>query len=145
MPEAIELESHLSEEWLSAHARIKDLSSEQRDGLQKTLSTIELPTCFASLRKDGEIISIGLGVLSESHIGLFDFMTDPAHLRRGYAAIIANKLLEEAKTRGVRQAYLQVVGDNEGGRKFWSALGFSSPLYSYYYLTKPKVLQSAFF
>ncbi|MEP5697192.1 MAG: GNAT family N-acetyltransferase, partial [Sneathiella sp.] len=116
---------------------IKCLSAEQQDGLQKTLTKIELPTCFASVKKDGEIISLGLGVLSESHMGLFDFMTDPAHQRRGYAAVIVKQLLQKAKSRGVQKAYLQVVRDNEEGLKFWSALGFASPLYSYYYCTKP--------
>ncbi len=130
------MEDTLSSAWLDAHARIKNLSDQEVKGLQKTLTNIALPCCFARIVRDNRTVSLGLGVLSKEVMGLFDFMTDTAYKRQGLAAKVTNRLLQDAQSRGLKHAYLQVVHENESGRQFWHALGFTEHLYSYHYRLK---------
>lgn len=130
------LEDRLSDTWLDAHAKIKNLSDAQKTGLKNTLQAVDLPMIYASLHVDGTIAAIGQGVVSSDLVGLFDFMTDPAFKRRGYASIVANSILYTAQKTGVSKAYLQVEQSNISGKKFWASVGFNKKLYSYSYLTK---------
>ena len=129
----VKLEDQLSESWLEAHARIKNLTEEEKLGLKKTHQSISLPMIYASLDIGGTIAAIGQGVLSSDLVGLFDFMTDPDFKRQGLAMNVANSILQASQKKGVEIAYLQVEQKNIGAKKFWASVGFNTKLYTYSY------------
>jgi ribosomal protein S18 acetylase RimI-like enzyme len=68
-------------------------------------------------------------------VGLYDVFTAPAARGKGYARVLCQHLLAQARSRGARHAYLQVESDNEAARAVYHRLGFADG-YAYHYRTR---------
>lgn len=123
-----------SADWLSARDRIGGSDGER---FAKMLTMIHDPAGFASVRVDGEIASLAYGVIHDRMLIVESVITDEAHRGQGLARQVVSGLIGWAVSRGVGDAALQVVADNEPARALYRRFGFGNHLYGYRYMRRP--------
>jgi GNAT superfamily N-acetyltransferase len=79
--------------------------------------------------------AVGLGVVDDEFLGIFNMLTVPEARRRGAARSILSALALWGTQHGARLAYLQVERDNAPARALYTSAGFS-PAYEYHYRTQ---------
>ena len=85
---------------------------------------------------DGTPVAAALGVIEDDLLGIFDVVTLPEQRRRGHGTALVVRLLDEARQRGCRHAYLQVETGNIAARALYARYGFVDS-YSYWYRSLP--------
>lgn len=125
-----------SDFWLKGVATLTGQDKAKQSVFREMLSLINLDIQALAILRGKQIVACGMGVRSSEFLGLFEFATHPKFRRRGFAARIARQMLADAQIAGVKRAYLQVVKDNEAGRRFWEEIGFRDALYNYHYRTR---------
>ena len=93
-------------------------------------------TICASIWDNGKIIATGLGILDRDYIGIYAIHVKEEFRHRGYARQICTGLLAEGQQRGAKNAYLQVVKDNDPARALYTSLGFQY-IYTYWFRVQP--------
>ncbi|MEJ0060719.1 MAG: GNAT family N-acetyltransferase [Terricaulis sp.] len=93
------------------------------------------PRCFAIARRDNEVASIGMTVVSEALAGIFLMRTMPHARRQGLARLVLDALANRAKALGARTLFLQVDADNAPAIALYESAGFAT-LTRYYFLKK---------
>jgi ribosomal protein S18 acetylase RimI-like enzyme len=68
-------------------------------------------------------------------VGFFDIVVVQEYRGKGYGREIMKGIMGEAKRRGVKSGYLQVVEANEVALNLYKSLGFEK-MYSYWYRRK---------
>jgi ribosomal protein S18 acetylase RimI-like enzyme len=124
-----------SGDWLDAYARMNDVPLHRRDVLGRMLDGLITPSGYAAVEVNGEIAAVGLGVLTQDYVGLFDIVTAAQVRRQGLGRRIVASLLKWGQDNGARHAYLQVVADNIPAVGLYRSLGFSEA-YPYWYREK---------
>lgn len=86
---------------------------------------------------EGErVIACGSAVIEGEHVGIFGMVTAAECRGRGIATRIVAQLLQRARQRGCRTAYLQVDAGNAPARRAYSKFGFRDG-YAYWYRSPP--------
>jgi ribosomal protein S18 acetylase RimI-like enzyme len=118
--------------WLQTYQEVSgELGTEQENHLQ-ILSTIKGDCAYAILRRDGQPVCCGLGVVIGDHLGLFDLETHPAFRRHGLATQLCSDLMNWGTGRGAKTAFLQVTVANSNAIRLYEGLGFRRS-YHYWY------------
>ena len=133
---SVEITNQLSPAQFKALASLTEKAADKYDAFEKLLAQIKIDCLFGFIRLDGEIVSAGMATVDDNLMGLFEFATHPDYQRRGFAAQIAQALLQRGQKVGIQTAYLQVVQSNEAAQKFWKRQNFAHHLYSYSYFVK---------
>ena len=131
----VQLTEGLSDEWLDDFCRLSKLNDQRKSTSKRMLSNLILPTCFVSIRRQGQVVGCGIGVLQERFIGLFDIITGLNFRQQGFGEQLVRSILDWGKSRGAQTAYLQVMLNNEPALRLYSKLGFN-PVYQYWYRIK---------
>jgi len=84
------------------------------------------------LKRDGALLVCGQMAIEGDLVGLYDVFTAPAERGQGWAHALCLHLLQHARARGARTAYLQVEGHNAPARALYHRLGFRDG-YAYHY------------
>jgi ribosomal protein S18 acetylase RimI-like enzyme len=129
---AVRIETQRSERWLEAYARMNEVSLQRRTLLGRMLDGLITPTGYASIEDSGEIVAVGLGVVVQGYLGLFDIVTAANWRNRGLGRQIVESLLAWGQASGAHSAYLQVLADNAPALHLYSRMGFQE-LYRYWY------------
>src|SRR5207244_551799 len=66
------------EAWFAAYCEAEQVSALTADARRDILRRIAPATAFAGLHLDSQLIAIGLGVLDEKWLGIFNMVTVPA-------------------------------------------------------------------
>ncbi len=119
-------------DWITACASFNGYPEAKRETLTRMLALIGVDTIVASLPVDGGIVACGYGAVERGVVGFFDIIVDPARRGRGYGREIMVAIMDEARRRGARAGYLQVVATNAVAIRLYESLGFK-PAYSYWY------------
>ena len=127
------IEPRLTDSWLVDYARMNDLNPTRAATMRAILATVPRETAFIRLRRDGETAALGLGVVDQGWIGLYDVVTDRRVRRQGHGRALLLNLLKWGKARGAHQAYLQVMLDNAPALALYAGLGFNEA-YRYWYI-----------
>lgn len=106
----------------------------QRQAHGQRLQHAPVPFSAFELRLDGELLACGQYAIEGDLVGLYDIFTAPQARGRGLAMQLCSQLLQHARERGARHAYLQVEGDNHPARVVYHRLGFADA-YAYHYRT----------
>jgi len=122
--------------WLDRFAELAGLSQTSRDGQAGILQRIHGPTLYAVRLERDAVVCAGLGVMHGERLGLFDVVTRTDRRGRGLARGLITWLMQQARARGARTDYLQVVGDNLGAIALYEGLGFRR-IYHYWYRMQP--------
>lgn len=122
--------------WFDEMLRLDGAGEARKRQHIQLLKNLALPAIYGSVRVDTRCAAIGLAVLDDEHVGLFDVNTDMALRRRGHARHLLQALMQQAHVQGARLAYLQVVAANLPAVALYTSLGFT-PCYRYWYRTRP--------
>ncbi len=127
------VEPNLTNTWLSKY--LANTTPHEGRVYTEILRHIELPSLYAQLKQDGEVVALGRAVMDGQWVGLFGIWTQPEHRKRGYGKAITLAILHQAKQQGATQSYLQVVANNEPAIRLYQQLGFEYG-YTYWYRRK---------
>jgi GNAT superfamily N-acetyltransferase len=105
-----------------------------RQAHAERLSNAPVPFFAFEMRADGEAVACGQFALDGELAGLYDIFTAESARERGFATALCRHLIDQARVRGARHAYLQVEGDNHDARSVYEKLGFADG-YAYHYRT----------
>lgn len=131
----IEVFTDYSEYWTENYCRLNNVRPEDIEPMRRILQNIIPQKFFITLYCNGEAAACGLGVLENSHIGLFDIIVDSRHRRKGLGEQLILNLLKLGKENGASKSYLQVMANNEPAVSLYSKIGFKE-CYRYWYRTK---------
>ena len=106
----------------------------QRQAHAERLLGSPVPFVAFELRAGAELVGCGQFAIEGDLVGLYDVFTAEAARGRGFASLLCGQLLEHARQRGARHAYLQVEADNHAARSVYRHLGFVDG-YAYHYRT----------
>ncbi len=132
---SVSIDDSLTDTWLNAFSRLNNVNSRFIPVMQRLLSSIVPATAFTSIRLDGEIAAVGLGVFDRDYVGFFDIVTDVRHRQQGLGRRIMSSLLHWGVACGAQHAYLQVMKNNLPALKLYASLGFHE-FYPYWYRVK---------
>lgn len=125
----------LTDEWLRAYFRLNAVPERHYPTMRQMLSGIFPLRGCATLFHEGQLAAVGLGVVDQGHIGLFDIVVAPEHRRKGLGRQLVLALLKWGRDNGAARAYLQVVPTNVAAINLYAALSFRE-VYQYRYRTK---------
>ncbi|MCK5046773.1 MAG: GNAT family N-acetyltransferase, partial [Candidatus Heimdallarchaeota archaeon] len=78
---------------------------------------------------------IGMAVLEQGNLGIFDMLVNPVFLRQGIAGSLIAKMVEWGRENSVQSTYLCVQGDNQPAIALYKKVGLKE-CYRYRYLIK---------
>ncbi|MBL8807323.1 MAG: GNAT family N-acetyltransferase [Rhodospirillales bacterium] len=131
--EGVELADHAAPDWVDGFCAATATGPATRAVLGRMLAAVVPPAAFARTRDaSGADLAFGMGVTEGEALGIFEMLTLPAARRRGLAARTIAALARQARARGARRAYLQVVAANAAARALYAKLGFAE-VYAYGY------------
>ncbi len=84
----------------------------------------------------GEVAAVGLGIVTDGLLGVYDVLTLQEHRRAGHARHVLIGLLSWGAEAGAREAYLQVASLNAPAVALYRELGFEVA-YGYSYAAPP--------
>jgi N-acetylglutamate synthase len=126
----------LTAEWLDIYRAMNDVPAQHHRTLRAMLDQIRHPTWYALLKDaSGQPSAVGLGVLTDSLLGIFDIVVDARQRGQGIGTQLMLGLLAWGSTQGAQMAYLQVNATNTAGLRLYARLGFQD-VYRYWYRTK---------
>ena len=135
----VRIEAAPSAAWLEGFASANGIGARHRATHDRMVSSIALPSAFATLLEDDEAIGFGLAVYERKAIGLFDIVVAPHQRGRGNGRRLTNALLQWGRQMGAQNAYLQVRAQNEGAQNLYAGIGFQE-VYRYHYRVPKSVL-----
>ena len=117
--------------WLAAFAEIAKYDSHAAVLLGEIIDRMS-EAWFAVVTDRGIVRSVGLGVPVPPRLGIFAMATRPDDRGRGHASAVLNTLMERAAARGMGEAFLQVLDDNDTATRLYGKLGLDLR-YRYWY------------
>ena len=130
----LDIASTTSDEWLTTYCRLNETNPERIPTIRQMLAGLAPRGAFAGIRRDGALVAVGLGVLDDDTLGLFDIVVDATVRRQGLGHALVGGLMDWGKRGGAEIAYLQVVAGNERAQRLYAKLGFSEH-HRYWYRT----------
>ena len=125
----------LATEWLTEVFRLNAVPERHQPTMQQILQRLAPRACYAALRVEEEVVTVGLGVMEAGWLGLYDIVTAEAWRGKGFARRLINDLLGWAMLQGATGAYLQVMKNNDTAIRLYEGLGFKEQ-YEYWYRVK---------
>jgi len=119
-----------SPDWLAAQETWMGISDSQ--GWRTVLGRINPPSAFVERVVDGRVVAVGIGVVRDGWLGIFEVTTDPALRRKGYARGLVDSLRGWGVAAGASSAFLQVVETNHPAIELYKGFGFTDA-YRYWY------------
>ncbi len=132
--DALDIRSAVSDDWLADYCRLNETNPARIPTIKAMLAALLPTAAFASIRRDGALVAVGLGVLEDDTLGLFDIVVDASARRQGLGYTLVGSLMSWGRRGGARRAYLQVVAENERAQRLYARLGFRDH-HRYWYRT----------
>jgi ribosomal protein S18 acetylase RimI-like enzyme len=132
---AVEIEDAVTESWLQDYHHLTGVEARHLPTVGRMLDNLTPKAGFFRLKLNGGTASIGLGVLENGYVGLYDIGTEPSQRNRGLATQMVRHILHWAQANGAHTAYLQVMPINAPALHLYEKLGFRE-VYQYWYMMK---------
>jgi ribosomal protein S18 acetylase RimI-like enzyme len=132
----------LPEGWLEELCRCSGGSGRHLGTMRALLGSIEPAVGFATMRAEGEVVAVAMGVAERGYVGLFDVATAPAARGRGFGRRVVGEVLHWGRERGAERAHLAVQADNVAALRLYAGLGFREA-YRYWYRVKARASDHA--
>jgi ribosomal protein S18 acetylase RimI-like enzyme len=129
----VEMDQEIPRGWIDGLFALKGTTNAIHRAIVPTMyQAIAKETICVSIKRNGEIIGTGLGILDRDYIGIYAIHVREDYRHRGYARSICTGIMKEGIQRGAKKAYLQIVEGNEPAYKLYQSLGFQN-FYTYYF------------
>lgn len=122
-------------EWFNSMSVSGRGTQERIKGQKAIISRILQPKSFFSTKQDKKIVGIGMAVLEQGNLGIFDMLINPDYRRQGIAGSLIAKMVEWGKENSVHSTYLCVQGDNRPAIALYKKVGLKE-CFRYRYLIK---------
>ncbi|RJG43893.1 GNAT family N-acetyltransferase [Mesorhizobium sp. DCY119] len=122
--------------FIGAALKVHGLPSSLRPGLSEIIGSIQ-PEAGLFVLENDKPLATAICVQEGDLAGLFEIATDAAERGKGHGRRIVLSALKWARSRGAREAWLQVEADNEAARHVYETLGFRE-VYRYHYRRPPE-------
>jgi len=131
----IHIETELNPRWIDDFIRMNNFDKKRKATYIGIMEQMLTPKCLISLTRGHKTIGVGLGVLEDCNLGLFDIVVDKAFRNTGVGYHIVENLLRWGRKNGADRAYLQVLSDNFPAIRLYEKMGFRE-IYQYWYRMK---------
>ncbi len=136
------LADNIPDDWITSLFDLKGMTDPvHREVVPSMYHAIPKPTICACVKKNGQIIATGLGILDRDYIGIYAIHVKEEFRGQGLARQICIGLLKEGNKKGAEHAYLQVVKGNTAARRLYSSLGFQY-FYTYWFRVQPSACEN---
>lgn len=122
-------------EWFNSMSVSGRGTQERIEGQKAIISRILQPKSFFSTKQDKEIMGIGMAVLEQGNLGIFDILINPDFRRQGIAGTLIAKMVEWGRENSIHSTYLCVQGDNQPAIALYKKVGLKER-FRYRYLIK---------
>ena len=129
------IESELNPRWIDDFIRMNEFERKRKSTYIEIMQQLHTSKCLISLARDHQVIGVGLGVIEDSFVGLFDIVVDKAYRHTGLGYLIVENILRWGRNKGAQTAYLQVLSDNIPAIGLYGKMGFKEK-YQYWYRMK---------
>ncbi len=126
--EPVEISGGVTDRWLEMLAEFAPMETDRIAELGESLRSLDLPHALFNL----EGRAVGVGVVEDGWVGLFDLAVHPDHRREGRGREITQAIISWGADRGATSAYLQVHTHNQAAQGLYLDLGFEEA-YRYWY------------
>ncbi len=130
------MEPRLSDAWAQDYARLNEENPTRAASTRQLLERVGIDSAFVRLRLGGETVALGRGALDQGWVGFYEIATDARFRQQGWGRQLMLTILRWGIERGARNAYLQVMLNNEPALRLYGGLGFHEQ-YRYWYLQTP--------
>ncbi len=128
----IKLFETLEDEWLEGCCWVQNGNLKNVSTQREALARVSVPSVNVLVRVNGEVATVGRGVLERGWLGVFGMATGDEFRRQGLATAALGALATWGQTHGAAKMYLQVMENNPGARALYEKVGFET-LYEYHY------------
>jgi len=123
------------DEWFNSMSVSVRATQERIKGQKAIIGRILQPKSFFSAKQGKEIIGIGMAVLEQGNLGIFDMLVNPDFRRQGIAGSLIAKMVDWGREHSVHSTYLCVQGDNHPAITLYKKVGLKES-FRYRYLIK---------
>ncbi len=131
------IQTTLTPEWIDHFCALNPAVARHRGTMTAMLSAILPKAAFATIRQEGEVVAVGLGVLERGYLGLFDILVAQPARGQGIGRRLVGSLLAWGAANGATRSYLQVVSTNVPALRLYQSYGFREH-YRYWYREKAR-------
>jgi GNAT superfamily N-acetyltransferase len=129
------IEPALSDGWMADNLRLHGEDPVRSEVINRILQSLVPESAFVRLQRNGETVALGRATLDQGWVGPYEIIVDVRYRQQGLGRQLMLHLLHWAKSRGVANAYLQVMCENTKAIRLYTSLGFRQE-YTYWYLQK---------
>ena len=129
---AVTVATELTDRWYDAYCESEGVTGHPAAVRRAIIARIAVPVGYAMALRDGRVVALGMGVLEDGWLGIFNMATLPAFRRQGLAGAVLAGLADWATAQGAHSSYLQVMLSNPGAQRLYARLGYRT-LYHYHY------------
>lgn len=130
-----EVQSALTEDWLKYLARMNERHGANIDTTRLLVERMPPQRLFGTVMVEDVAVAVGLAVIDEGYISMYDIVTDETFRGRGYGRALVAGFLGAACDAGATNAFLQVSADNDPALRLYRRMGYEIA-YPYWYRTK---------
>ena len=131
----VEVSEEFDPIWFALYCEAEEVSDHAAARRRDILERIAPAHGFVTLRRAGEPIAAGMGVVEAGWLGVYCMATRPAFRRQGAARAILRTLAIWAQLHDAQRAYLQVMVNNTRAQALYAGAGFIT-VYRYHYRVK---------
>ena len=131
VPDAV-IDLCLTTDWLNLFGQSAGVEGSVLEAKRTLFQRVPSHAAFVTVRLAGIPAAVGLGVLEEGQLGVFNMATLPSLRRRGAARSVLHALAIWGAQMDAKGMYLQVAEENLPARALYAQLGFEA-LYAYHY------------
>ena len=125
----------VQDDWLSVLSEMTGMAEQARVSIKKILSSGSLQKGFFTLYEGGVSAAVGVGVIEQGYVGLYDIVVAESYRNKGLGEQLILNILKWAKNNGAAHSYLQVVKGNGPAIRLYEKLGYEE-IYTYWYRAK---------
>lgn len=116
--------------WLDAR---DEVALSDSASFRRMVSLISGDAIFSASTADGAMVSVAYGVIHDGWLVIEAVATQEAYRGRGLGRQTVGAIMGWARRKGVGDAVLQVMGDNQPALALYRSLGFDREMFDYHY------------
>ncbi|MCR8659673.1 GNAT family N-acetyltransferase [Paenibacillus endoradicis] len=126
---------HISIKWIEQYCKLSGTSEQLIPTIIDMMVAIQGEIVCCSCSSNNEVLAVGLAVIDNQYISLYNIITAEQHRNKGIARALITELLNVGMQNGAHTSYIQVLSENPSARHLYEKLGYREQ-YPYWYRVK---------